>query len=61
KMGGKETFEKLKEIDPDVKVLVSSGYGVDPQAREMLDDTAKGFIQKPYNITEIAEVIKGII
>ncbi len=61
KMGGKETFEMLKEIDPDVKVLISSGYGIDPQAREMLDSRAKGFIQKPYNIAEIAEVIKGII
>ncbi len=48
-------------MDPDVKVLISSGYGIDPQAREMLDDGAKGFIQKPYNVTEIAKVIRGII
>jgi signal transduction histidine kinase len=61
RMGGKETFERLKEIDPDVKVLISSGYGIDPQTREMLNNRAKGFIQKPYNITEIAEVIKDII
>ncbi|MEK6691804.1 MAG: response regulator [Nitrospirota bacterium] len=61
KMGGKETFEMLKEIDPDVKVLISSGYGIDPQARGMLDNGAKGFIQKPYNIVEIADMIRGFL
>ncbi|MBI5027097.1 MAG: response regulator [Nitrospirae bacterium] len=60
-MGGKETFEKLKKIAPDVKVLVSSGYGIDSNARNMLDDGAKGFIQKPYNINELAEMIKKIV
>ena len=49
-MGGGDTFDELKKIDPDVKVLLSSGYCIDGQAREILNRGCRGFIQKPYNM-----------
>ena len=49
-MGGGETFDRMKEIDPDVKVLLSSGYGIDGQAQEILDRGCDGFIQKPFDL-----------
>jgi signal transduction histidine kinase/ActR/RegA family two-component response regulator len=59
KMGGEATFRKLKSIDPGVKVLISSGFGISEKTQEMMKDPSiVGFIQKPYNITEIAGVIK---
>lgn len=59
KMGGEETFHKLKMIDPHVKVLISSGFGAGEQTKELMKDTCiVGFIQKPYNTTEIAEMVK---
>jgi CheY-like chemotaxis protein len=60
-MGGKETFKKLKEINPDVKILISSGYGQDSLPEQVMDNGEAGFIQKPYNINEIAEIIKEVL
>ena len=60
-MGGKETFKKLKEINPDVKILISSGYAQDSLPEQFVDDGEAGFIQKPYNINEIAEIIKKVL
>jgi len=57
-MEGKETFKKLKEINPDVKILISSGYNQDSLPEQVMDSGEAGFIQKPYNINEIAEIIK---
>jgi PAS domain S-box-containing protein len=58
KMNGKETFIKLKEINPEVNVLVSSGFSIDGAAMEIINLGAKGFIQKPYNINELAKQLK---
>lgn len=46
-MGGGETFDRLKLIDPDVKVLLVSGYSADDHAKTILARGAKGFMQKP--------------
>lgn len=60
-MGGKETFKKLKEINPDVKILISSGYSKDSHEEVILDAGEAGFIQKPYNINAIAEIMKEVL
>jgi len=60
-MGGKEVFEKVKEIKPDVKVLLSTGYNADSQATEIMDKGCNGFIQKPFNMKELASKIKEVI
>ncbi len=49
-MGGAETLDKLKEINPKVKVLLSSGYSESGQAQAIIDRGVRGFIQKPYQI-----------
>jgi CheY-like chemotaxis protein len=60
-MGGGDTFDELKKIDPDVKVLLSSGYCVDGQAREILNRGCRGFIQKPYNMQALSQKINEIL
>jgi PAS domain S-box-containing protein len=60
-MGGGETFDHLKEIDPDIKVLLSSGYSINGQASEILERGCDGFIQKPFNINQLSEKIQGIM
>jgi len=59
-MGGGETFDKLKEINPEVKVLLSSGYSIEGEATEILKRGCNGFIQKPFNIVELSQSIKKI-
>jgi signal transduction histidine kinase/ActR/RegA family two-component response regulator len=60
-MGGGEVYEKLKEINPDIKVLLSSGYSIDGKAAEMLKRGCDGFIQKPFNIAELSEKLREIL
>jgi PAS domain S-box-containing protein len=60
-MSGSETFDRLKEISPDVKILLSSGYSVDGQATDILRRGCDGFIQKPFNMNQLAERIQKIM
>jgi PAS domain S-box-containing protein len=60
-LGGRETFEALKKIDPGVKVLLSSGYSLGGQAGEIMESGCSGFIQKPFSIKDLAEKIREIL
>ncbi|GAG28359.1 unnamed protein product, partial [marine sediment metagenome] len=60
-MGGGEVYDRMKELEPDVKVLLSSGYSTDGQAKEIMLRGCKGFIQKPFNMKELAQKIREIL
>ena len=60
-MGGGETYDRLKEMDPNVKVLLSSGYSLGGQATEILNRGCDGFIQKPFNLKDLSEKLRQII
>ena len=60
-MDGGEVFDKIREINPHAKVLLSSGYSIDGQARSILDRGCNGFIQKPFSISALSEKIREIM
>jgi CheY-like chemotaxis protein len=60
-MGGKETIQKLIEIDPEVKAIVSSGYSNDPIMANFREHGFEGFIAKPYKIREFSEVLQEVL
>ena len=60
-MGGGELYDKLKEINPDVKVLLSSGYDINGLASNILSRGCNGFIQKPYKIKDLSQEIRKIL
>ncbi|HOW54972.1 MAG TPA: PAS domain S-box protein [Syntrophorhabdaceae bacterium] len=60
-MGGKDTMKKLFTMDPDVKVIVSSGYSNDPIMARFHKYGFKGVIAKPYLMEELGEVIIHVI
>ena len=60
-MGGDQVFEKLKEIDPRVRVLLSSGYSLNEQAEEILNKGCQGFLQKPFNMVDLSNKLKQIL
>jgi signal transduction histidine kinase/ActR/RegA family two-component response regulator/ligand-binding sensor protein len=60
-MSGSEIYERLKEINPDIKVLLASGFSIDGEATEILDRGCNGFIQKPFRINELMEKIGEIL
>lgn len=60
-MSGTEVFQRIQEIDPAARVLLSSGYSVEGQARELLKRGCKGFIQKPYSMGELSRKIRQVL
>lgn len=60
-LDGRAIFRKLKEINPDVKVLVASGFNQDSQTQEILSEGVLGFIQKPYGVSDLLDKIRLVM
>ncbi len=60
-MSGGDTYDRLKEINPDIKGLLSSGYSIDGQATDILKRGCNGFIQKPFNISALSIKIREVL
>ncbi len=61
KISGKELYYKFREINPRVKVLLSSGFSLSGEAEDLLRDGCRGFIQKPYDITALSAIMMDIL
>ncbi|MFP4037353.1 MAG: PAS domain S-box protein [Desulfobacteraceae bacterium] len=60
-MGGGDVYDRLKSIDPKVKVLLSSGYSIDGKAAEILRRGCDDFIQKPFDMNELSRKIADLL
>jgi CheY-like chemotaxis protein len=60
-MKGGEVFDRLKEINPEVKVLLSSGYSIDGEASKILERGCSGFIQKPFDMNQLSQSIGALL
>ncbi|MGB6065970.1 MAG: hypothetical protein WBG50_14310 [Desulfomonilaceae bacterium] len=60
-MGGAEAIGLLREFDPDVKAIVSSGYSNDPVMAEYEKHRFKGVIVKPFGVKEVSEALRRIL
>ncbi len=60
-MGGEECFKALKELDAEVRAIVSSGYDNDDMARKYLDMGFCGYLTKPYRVTDLGKVLKAVL
>jgi PAS domain S-box-containing protein len=60
-MGGGETFDRLREVNPNVKVLLSSGYTVEGEAAEILKRGCDGFIQKPFDVQQLSQKLHELL
>jgi two-component system cell cycle sensor histidine kinase/response regulator CckA len=60
-MGGVETFHKFKEVNPKVRVLLSSGFSLDGDAERLMAAGARGFIQKPYRLANLSHKVAEIL
>lgn len=60
-MDGRDVFFGLKEIDPDVKIILASGYSMSNMADELLEKGARAFIQKPFEIKELSGSIRQVL
>jgi len=60
-MTGEAVYAELRRINAEVRVLVSSGYSVDEQARGLLEHGCRGFIQKPFGIAELSLKVREVL
>jgi PAS domain S-box-containing protein len=60
-MDGGVVFDRIREYNPEIKVLLSSGYSLNGQAKTILERGCDGFIQKPFSIKELSQKIREIL
>lgn len=60
-MGGGEAYDRMREINPDVKVLLLSGYSINGQVTEILERGCDTFMQKPFNMKQLSRSIREIL
>jgi two-component system, cell cycle sensor histidine kinase and response regulator CckA len=60
-ISGGETFDRLREINPGIKVLLSSGYSLNGEAQTIMDRGCKGFIQKPFQIEKLSQKVREML
>jgi two-component system cell cycle sensor histidine kinase/response regulator CckA len=60
-MGGSEVYDKMKAVNSNVKVLLSSGYSINSQATQILERGCDGFIQKPFTMKELSQATTQLL
>ncbi len=60
-MDGSAVFDRIREIEPQMPVMLSSGYAIDGQADEIMQRGCDGFIQKPFDLVELSQKVRQIL
>ena len=60
-MGGKEAIQKLREYDPAVKAIISSGYSSDPVVLDFKGHGFSGVLSKPYKINDVKMILDQLL
>ena len=60
-MNGGKTFDRIREIQPEMPVILSSGYSISGQAKEIMRRGCNAFIQKPFNISELSQKVRNVL
>jgi len=60
-MGGEQCLEELRKIDPNVKIVVTSGYPINGATKETIKSLASGFVGKPYNVKNILRAVRDAL
>jgi DNA-binding NtrC family response regulator len=61
RMSGRETYQQLKKIDKNVKIILSTGHGKGEMAQEIIALGIHGVIQKPYRIEELLRLVQKMM
>lgn len=60
-LSGGETFDLLRKINPELKVILASGYGLDEKIQATLSRGCNGFLHKPFQLKDLEEKIKEVL
>ena len=60
-MGGGECLEGLLKIDPNVKVIIASGFSADASVKRTIRTGAKGFVGKPFRVNDLLRDVRNVL
>jgi PAS domain S-box-containing protein len=60
-MGGRECFRAMRQINPNVLALLSTGYGLNGAAQKILDEGVAGFVEKPYDLARLSQAVAAVL
>jgi two-component system, cell cycle sensor histidine kinase and response regulator CckA len=60
-LDGSKTFDRIRKIDPSLRILLSSGYALDGQAESVIKKGCNGFIQKPFTLQELSAKVRSVL
>ncbi|HYP16289.1 MAG TPA: ATP-binding protein, partial [Opitutus sp.] len=60
-MGGEECFKALRDLDPEVRAIVSTGYDNEDMHRRFIDLGFCNYLTKPYRVAELGKAIKAVL
>ncbi len=61
KAGGHQTFYRIRELDPNANILLSSGYISEDEVHDLLEQGARGFLPKPHRLKQVMSEIRRIL
>jgi two-component system, cell cycle sensor histidine kinase and response regulator CckA len=60
-MGGRQCLQELLKIDPQVKVLIASGFAVQGETKDFIDDESEGMVSKPFKMIELLHAVRRVL
>jgi CheY-like chemotaxis protein len=60
-MDGGQTFDRIRNLQPEIPVILSSGYSLNGQASDIINRGCDGFIQKPFTLSKLSQKVRQIL
>jgi two-component system cell cycle sensor histidine kinase/response regulator CckA len=60
-MGGQKCLERLREIDPDARVVIASGYSAETASGKAIRAQVDGYIDKPYRLHDLLHMVRQVL
>ena len=60
-MGGRQCLEELLKIDPQVRVLIATGYSAVGETKKTIESGAMGFVGKPYDMSQMLQAVRRVL
>ena len=60
-IGGHKCLQELLKINPEVKVVIASGYSINGQVKKSMDAGASGYVGKPYQLADLLNTVREVL
>ncbi len=60
-LAGKETYEELKKLNPDIRVILMSGFSQNGKAAKILEAGVFGFLKKPFKLNDLSIIVSNAL